>query len=369
MPWQIKSIQDKRAIPGRRGACLGWSASNSSGKAMNLSLRLRMQTLAAGLCLLLGPAFARRPPAAPGNARLQLVPHFAPGQKLHYQFEIRTSTNAHSTGPIADPEAASMLTQTAVILVRLDVLEVDPAAPGSMGHVRLRATYEKVNVSTESDAYDPQAAAIEEQYRKLEGHSMEFTLGPDGKVSELVGLDAILPDASAAGAFQAWMSGLSAGSAFPRNGIAIGDKWTAQQPLTGAPLNGIVWRSESTYLRNEVCRSRTASAEPVPPASDNAQEGCSVLLTQFKIVQQQTRGDLTPEDYRRNGLRTSGKWSGSGESLELISMRTGFVTSVTQTSTQEMNFTISSASSPARLTYSGRVRSQSQITLLPEALQ
>ncbi len=317
--------------------------------------------MAATLCCLLGPGFASPPRSASGGVRLRFIPQFAPGQTLHYQFEIRTSTSGQTTGPIADPEVASAFTQSATVLVRLDVLQVDPGAAGSMGRVRLRVTYEKVSVSTESDAYDPHAAAIEEQYHKLQGRSMEFTLEPNGRVGDLVGLDAILPDASVAGTAQAWMTGLSAGAAFPRRGIAIGDKWSAEQPLTGTPLEGVVWRTESTYLRNEPCRSGAPS-----PAPGVTQETCAVILTRFEIIQHRTRGDLTPEDYRRNGLRTSGKWRGTGEGLDSISLRTGFVTSVTQTSMQEMNFTISSAATPARLTYSGRVRSQSQVTLVLE---
>lgn len=299
------------------------------------------------------------------STRVRLFPQFATGQSLHYQFEIRTSTRGHSTTPIANPEAPSSLEQSATVAVRLDVLEVTPGAAGEMGGARLRLTYEKVTVTTQSDAYDPQAAGLEEQYRNLEGRSMEFSIDPKGQVGDVTGLDAVLPSATAAETVRAWMAGLSSGASFPKRGIAIGEKWSSERPLHGAPLNGIVWRTESTYLRNEVCRSGASPAVASVAAKTAEEEQCAVILTHFEIVQKQTKGEVTPEDYRKNGLRTSGKWTGSGESLDSISLRTGIVTSVTQSSTQDMDFTISSASSPSRLTYSGHVQSQSQITLVP----
>jgi len=107
-----------------------------------------------------------------------------------------------------------------------------------------------------------------------------------------------------------------------------------------------------------------SNAAPISDATDT----CAVIITQFKILQTAPHGDLTPPDYLHNGLRSSGSWTGAGESMSLISLRTGLVVSVTQSSNQEMNFTISSASSPSRMTYTGEVKSQSEIALLPEAL-
>lgn len=318
------------------------------------------------LLVLVGGGMAAFAGSPTESARVRLFPKFATGQTLHYQFEIRTSTRGHSTTPIANPEAPSSLEQSATVSVRLDVLEAQPGAAGEMGRTRLRLAYEKVRVTTQSDAYDPQAAGLEEQYRNLEGRSMEFTIDPNGEISDVTGLDAVLPNAAAAETVRAWMAGLSSGASFPKRGIAIGEKWSSERPLPGAPLGGIVWRAESTYLRNETCRSGASPAVASIAAKIAEEEQCAVILTHFEIVQKHTKGDVTPEDYRKNGLRTSGKWTGSGESLDSISLRTGLVASVTQSSTQDMDFTISSASSPSRLTYSGHVQSQSQISLVPE---
>ncbi len=341
----------------------------------------RRATSAGGACLVIALLFfcaiVARPSSDAENGRVRLTPHFSTGEVIRYQIDLRNVSAGRTEGPIRDPEAASELKQSATIVIRLEVLSVD-AQPGSeLSKIRMRATYERSSANNESDAYDEQADATVEQYRKLEGQSFEFTLGGDGRVSDVTGLDKILHDPSAIASARGWISNISPGANFPKKGIAVGEKWHSDEPLAGAPLKGTVWRAESTYVRNEPCRGARgasstaagAASAPAPAAATNDAEMCAVVVTQFKILQMNPHGDLTPPEYVHNGLRASGSWTGSGESVNSISLRTGFVINVTQTSEQEMNFTISSASSPSKITYAGEVKSQSQIALLPNSGQ
>ncbi len=317
-------------------------------------------------------AIAAQPSSDTDNGRIRLTTRFSPGQVLRYQIEVRNVSTGHTNGPIRDPEAASQLKQTATVVIRLEVLSVDPKPGGDLSKVHIRVIYEHSSATNESDAYDEQADAIIQQFRKLEGQSMEFTLDGDGRISDLHGLDNILQDPSAIASARGWLSSISPGAGFPKKGIAIGEKWHSEEPLAGAPLKGTVWRADSTYLRNEPCNAKAGASQgeggvPAPKAASGDGEMCAVVLTQFKILQMNPRGDLTPPDYIHSGLRTTGSWTGSGDSLNSISLRTGLVISVTQTSDQLMNFTISSSSSPSRLNYTGEVKSQSQIALLPNA--
>ena len=347
-------------------------------------------TAAALLCASVLSGLAASPAGrAPANERVRLAPHYAPGETLRYQFDLRTETTSHSTGPIDDPEGPSKLELSIRALVRLEVLRVD-ATPAGGARVRLRTTYEKSSASSHSDSYDPQEAALEDQYRKLEGRSIEFTLEPDGKVSDVSGLKEVLPNEAAAGYVREWLAGLAGSSTLPREGISIGQRWSAEQPVETAPIVGLVWRTESTYLRDEPCRTgapqtkpadsaaapqskpgnSSATAQPAvaPPAAAPAassEDTCAIILTKFAMDNHKVPRDPTPEQYRKNSLRTSGKWSGSGESLNTISLRTGLVVSVTQTGTEEMDVTIASATSPSRMRYAGRIHTESQITLLP----
>lgn len=311
--------------------------------------------------------------------RVRLSPRFAVGQILDYQIEMRNVTKGRATGLVEDPEAASQLSQSTTLVVRLEVLHLESSAGSDIPKVRIRATCQRAVVTNESDAYDAQAEAMADQYRKLEGHSLEFGLDPEGHVSEVTGLEGVLQDPSALASVRGWLANISAGARFPKKGIVIGEKWHSEEPVPGAPLRETVWRAESTYLRNEQCRAAggqagSATGESTSPRTDPAEaseqgENCAVILTQFKILQANPHGDLTPADYLHNGLRTSGVWTGSGESMNFVSLHTGFVVSATQTVDQDLNFTIASASSSSRLNYTGNVKSQSQITLLPSAIK
>jgi len=333
---------------------------------------LRIAIIAAGTLLALSFAAA-------GDQRVLLLPKFAAGEILRYEISTRTTTSGTTTSPIENPEGASRLNQSADMIIRLHILDAQPPTTASMGRVRIRATYEKSDATSETDAYDPQAAAIADQYARLLGRSIEFTIESDGKLSSVTGLEDILSNPSMAQSVRSWMTGLSSGAGFPQGGIALNQKWSNEQPLLSTPLAGLVWRTDSTYLRNEPCRaaaptqagpaSTLESALPARPsaASDGSDETCATILTRFEILRRGSRDDLTPEDYRRNSLRTSGAWAGKGESLDSISLLTGMVVSSTQTSMQDINLEITSTRSGSRLLYKGHVETQTEIRLLPPA--
>jgi hypothetical protein len=92
---------------------------------------------------------------------------------------------------------------------------------------------------------------------------------------------------------------------------------------------------------------------------------CVVILTQFEIARRgSAHSDATPKDYRRNGLRTSGKWTGSGESLESISLSSGMLVSSTQHSMQDMDYEIVSAAAGSRFEHTGHVVSDTEMKLV-----
>jgi hypothetical protein len=306
-----------------------------------------------------------------GSQRIHLTPSFTMGESFRYHIESRTTTTGTTTTPIANPEAASQLKQTADLEVRLDVVGVQLAANGTPGAARLRATYDKASASTETDAYDPAAAALDAQYNNLQGRSVEFTIEADGKISHITGIDEVVSNPSAAAAVRAWINGFSPSANLPAEGIAIGQKWSAERPLENTPLANLLWRTSSSYLRDEVCQLPGQATSPAQnPAADasSPEPRCAVILTRFDILRHgSANGDATPEDYRHNGLRTSGTWTGKGQSLDTISLQTGMLLRSTQSSTQKMDFEIVSALSGSKMHYAGQVETQSEITLIPNA--
>lgn len=299
--------------------------------------------------------------AAAGRSPVRLIPKFTKGQTMRYRIETRTTITGETTAPIANPEGASKLDQSINLIIRLDVLD----AGGPTGTVRLRATYEQADARSSGNGFDAQAQSLDAQYERLQGRSIEFALAPNGQLSDLQGLEDILPNGSAADAILSWTRNVSAGQGLPKDGIRVGQKWRRESPLSGSPLAGLFWRSDSEYLRNEPCGPVAAtsaqSSAPSEPADD-----CAAILTRFSLLRHSSSGaDATPEDYRRNGLRTSGRWTGAGESLNLISLKAGTLIRSTQTETQDMDYRIVSAVSGSAIHRLGHVQTQTEITLLP----
>lgn len=325
-------------------------------------------------CMLLGMfcasvlAFSSAPVGrAAAPQRTHLLPHFAPGQAFRYSVQTKIETTAAATGVIVDPQGPKKLEQTVDATIRLEVLSA--SSNSAQPSARLRVTYEKVAATNNGPAYDPDVAAIREQYRKLSGQSFEFTLGADGKISDVTGIGKISSDPSRASILNEWLSQLTLGAALPRQGIAVGDKWSSERPLQNIPLDGLAWKTHATYVRDEPCPAAARSVadsggKPVTSAPDAANM-CAVILTRSAITGGEHSKDRTPTVFRQNGLRTSGIWTGTGEALTNISLRTGMVASVTQTGSTHMDFTIMTTLERNRMRYAGDTRTQSEISLLP----
>jgi hypothetical protein len=311
-----------------------------------------------------------------GGQKIHISPKFAAGQTLRYRIQTRTSTKGTTTTPIANPEGGSETNLATLLVVRLDVLAAPAASSDSPGAARVRATYEDSEATAQADAVNPGAPSPGEAYERMKGHSIEFTIGPGGELADFDGLDKIFSNASDAEPMLSWARGLSSSAGFPKHGIELGQKWTSQRELEGMPLTGLQWKTEATYLRDESCSApqsasesdpRSAANAPAAPLSSVPLEICAVILTQFQIDRHASaRADGTPDDYRKNGLRTSGKWTGSGESLDSISLASGLLVSSTQSSTQDVDYQIESTrNAGSSIHRTSHVTTKTEITLLP----
>ncbi|HXN21652.1 MAG TPA: hypothetical protein VOA41_02780 [Candidatus Dormibacteraeota bacterium] len=293
---------------------------------------------------------------------VQLYPKFTLGQTLYYQLDFRSRLGGSTVGIIADPQALKEVDVSLSALIRLDVLRVkDPAAASLRPTVRLRTTYTKVAVTTRADVPDPLVETLREQLQKLEQQSVEFTIESNGKVTDVNGLEQVFPEQIKA--MHEWISQIGFAASLPDKGIRIGQKWEVELPMNGAiPLAGFVWHEEATYLRDEPCY---AARLPSPDQSGASQaEQCAVILSALTLGESKKHKDRTPEEFRKKNLQTAGAVNGKGESLTYISLQNGQVVSVTQTSGQEMDVAITSLSLGSSLRYTGRVETQSQLSLV-----
>lgn len=306
------------------------------------------------------------------SSRIRFAPKFFEGETLRYQIEMRTVSTGNTRTPIANPEGSTKLSQTISLRVRLDVIGAAGNGAPAAGQSRLRATFEKSQAHSESDAFDPGTPSLEDRYAKIETRSVEFTLLPDGHLANITGIEDVFANRSESDPILSWVQAVSMGGRVPAGGIAVGQKWSQERPLTGFPLSGLSWHTQSTYLRDDRCTPPGATIDrpgdhsgdrPGDPSSSAV--NCAILLTHFEIVHHgSAEADSTPDEYRRDGLRTSGTWTGSGESLDAISLATGLLESSTQTSTQNMDYLITSSRTGSRIHHTGQVQSQSEIRLV-----
>jgi hypothetical protein len=347
--------------------------------AVRLGRTTCISLLAAGIILAssAGAGSQAQPNSKVSPQRVDLRPKLSPGEVLRYQIQLQTVTDTKRTGAISDPQGPSRLAVTWDATVKLEILGVtnppnalSPAQKSGANKravaksnaaavpLRIRTIYEHSAASVKSDSPDPQADDIEQSYKRLEGQVIEFTVGTDGHVSDVHGLESIFDDDQVRTAAEQWMTQVS-GPAIGAPDVAVGQSWNSAQPATSMPLAGMIWRSNSTYLRNEPCR-------PTEPASASSGELCAVVLARQSVLSQKQLRDPTPEEYRRNGLRTSGQWSGSGESLSYLSLQAHSAVSVTQDSSQQMDFTVTNSSGES-IRYAGTVETHSRVALLPPA--
>lgn len=307
---------------------------------------------------------AKRPKGAASSGRVSLSPRFVAGQTFRYEMEYETTTETRRTGISADPQGPSSLVVDWNATVRVEVLPADASTPGG---VRLRTTYEKSTASVRSDTFDPGANETVNQYQQLEGKVIEFTLDSAGKVKYVIGIEGTVESGKAAQSAREWIAQLSASAGAPPGGVAVGQTWFSEQPANTLAIAGLDWRTESEYVGNESCHPDNT---PVPPpgqessAAAAAPQDCAVILAKVSLVRSRTAHDQTPPELRKNGVVSTGKWTGAGQSLLYVSLASGFVVSATQTGTEQMDVLLTSNHNTS-MRYYGTISSRSQVELLP----
>lgn len=278
--------------------------------------------------------------------------------------EFETTTDTSRSGIASDPQGPSSLAVVWNAKVRIEVLPADAGTPGG---IRLRATYEKSTASVTSDTFDPAGAETSEQYHKLEGKVVEFTLDSGGKVKYVAGLEGMADSEKAAQSAREWIAQLGASAGAPPGGASVGQTWSSEQPADSLPIAGLVWRTDSQYLRNESCHPPNPDVPTAAGSAANSQPppDCAVILANLNLVRSKAARDQTPPDFRKNGVTSAGKWNGSAQSLLYVSLASGMIVSVTQTGTEQMDVTLTSNHNTS-MRYAGTISTRSQVALLAD---
>lgn len=302
---------------------------------------------------------------------IHLTLHLDTGKSLRYRIDTQANIEGNTTSPIVNNEAPKKEDRTTSLEITLTVLSAQlPAADAAASNARLRVAYDLADATSSSDAYDPSAGAFVDAYKKLQGRSLEFTMSPTGGITNVAGLEDAFADKSLAKSAKDWLAGFSYATGIPAEGIAVGQKWSRENPAENLPLRGLFWHFESTYLRNESC-----SPQPSPEGASNSEapapspqivkiDQCAVILTQSSLIRKGSKSEQTPDDYLHNGLRTSGTWTATSESLDSISLTTGWIVVSTQTVNEQMDYEIKSVQTGSTLHHTGSVKTQTHISML-----
>lgn len=292
--------------------------------------------------------------------RVDLFPRLRAGEVFHYKIVSHAVTSADTQSVIVDPTAQGRSEVTVEALLRIEVLSVQPQ--GTRATIRLRTTWEQLESSPQARVPVPEGAN-ETQRGGLEGKSIEFMLQPDGKVSDVSGLDKLSPEQQKA--WRDWASQVSLASAYTEKGIRQGQKWKSEEAAEGpAAVKGLIWRRESAYVRDEPCRAMQLTLQQGPAEGSGEPETCAVLLTTARLEQKSSPKDATPEEYRRHDLRTSGRVQGTSETISYVSLTSGLVVRLTETGQQSLDITIAKADGSNKVHYKAEAKSHSQYLLV-----
>jgi len=149
-----------------------------------------------------------------------------------------------------------------------------PAAP-----MRIRTTYEHSTANVKSDS----PTGGEESSRvQAAGRSSHRIHGrDDGHVSDVRGLEGVIDDESGSPGRRA-MDGASFRTGDRCTGVALGQSWNSRNPPRLCRSPALIWRSNSTYLRNEPASLRNPP-NPVP------RELCASFYPPIRSSQKQLR--------------------------------------------------------------------------------
>jgi hypothetical protein len=178
-----------------------------------------------------------------------------------------------------------------------------------------------------------------------------FTIAGDGDLTRADGLDDLDPEQRLA--WQFWVAQFAFGWTLPAAGVKPGERWKSEEvEKTPAPIAGLMWERETTYVQNDKC--------PILP-----DENCAVFLTKATLRQKSNPKDTTPEDYQLHELKTSGTASGTNETVSYISLKSGLLLRATEDLRQSLDVTIAKADGSNQVQYQIDVSSHFETMFVP----
>lgn len=297
-----------------------------------------------------------------GNKHVDLLPELQPGQTFTYLIRFQSDKNVKTQSKVAAPMAPDAAPLDAHGLLRVEILDIQDTSVKSTVHARGLFLTPDSGVSVKV----PDSKNSDEKiHPSTQGKAFEFMISPDGSVNGIKGLDSLSPDQRQA--WRQWASRFAVAWTFPSGAAKLGEKWKSEESeQASAPLAGLHWERETTYVKDEPCQlSRLSLAGEVSPSAAPS-DTCAVLLTTANLKQKSSSKEATPKDFKLHELRTAGTAKGSNEIITYISLKTGLVVRATEDSSQSMDVVVAKADGSNGVRYSIDAKSHSEVLLVTE---
>jgi hypothetical protein len=298
-----------------------------------------------------------------GDKRVQLLPKLLPGQTVTYLIRFQSDKTVKTESRVVAPMAPNDAQIDAHGLLRVEIIDVQET--GSKAAIHARGQFLTPDSGVWLKGRGEERTDSDKQRVDPTGKSIEFTISPDGSVNDVNGLDSLFLEQRQA--WQQWVARFALAWTLPADGMKSGEKWKSEQAeQAGAPIAGLHWERESSYVRDEPCQaSQLAVTGDVSPSS-GPPDTCAVLLITAKLKQKSSSKDATPENFKLHELRTMGTAKGANEIISYISLKTGLVVRATEETTQFMDVVVATADGSNRVHYNVDARSHAEVLLVTE---
>ena len=298
-----------------------------------------------------------------GDRRINLLPRLRPGQTITYLIRFQSDKTVKTESKVVAPMAPNAAQIDAHGLLRVEILDVQQ--PGSKAAIHARGRFLTLDSGVWLKRPGDKKPDWDKQRVDPHGKSIDFTISPDGSVNEVKGLDTLFPEQQQA--WQQWVARFALAWTLPADGMKFGEKWKSEQAeQAGAPIAGLHWARESSYVRDEPCQASQLSIMGDVSASSGPPDTCAVLLTTATLKQKSSSKDGTPEDFKLHELRTMGTAKGAGEIITYISLKSGLVVRATEETSQFMDVVVAKADGSNRVHYNVDAKSHAEVLLVTE---
>jgi len=321
-----------------------------------------MRLFHAGLALLfLSAVFAH---AESASDRVEMWPRLQKGQVFLYQISVRTNkkvrTESNVAAPMAPADAAPLLAHG---LLRVEIADTLPE--GGRASAQIRTRFITVEATPAEKDNQNGTSHGEGLHAESDGVEVDFGMAADGRIGQVNGIDALRPEQQQA--WREWAERFAVAATFPQRGLAQGEKWKADEPVSSSQIAGLVWVRNSQYVHDEPCPNTKMASGGDAVSADETSEVCAVILTTAQLDQHSSPKDATPEDYKLHDLRTMGTAKGHNEIITYISLRTGMVVRATEDANQSMDLVVAKSDGSNRVHYTVNADSHAQVVLIADA--